>query len=630
MLERIREGAQGPWAMIIIGLVVLSFVFAGVGSYLTSGGSDAVATVNGEDISASELERAYQNQRARMESQYGEGVSALFANEGYLQEFRRNVLERLIGEKLISQKAKELGLRVSDDQIKQTILEMPEFQTDGKFDNERYLLVLRQSGYQASGFRDYLRVQMTREQLSRAIGATGFALPSEMKTVYDLQQQTRDARYITVDAAPFAADVTVGDDEVQAYYDANITSFDTDERVNVSYVLLNRDDLKADASVTEQEISDYYDSNKASYSTKEERRVSHILVEFGDDEDAAKAKADALHAKLEDGADFAELAKQESADTFSAENGGDLDFITADSMDPAFDAAAFSLANVGDISDVVRTDFGFHIIKMTDIKPADVTPLADVKDEIKDKLLTDKATDRFYELQNRMAEVAFEVPDTLEDVAGVVNGSIQETGFFSRQTAPVPMDVDAAITAAFSDELVKEGVNSEVIELSPNSVAVMRVNAHEPQRTQSLDEVKDGIVATLRAQKAQQAAEAWSQTLVAKLDEGEDVTAMLEEKGLAWQSAEKVGRNGGEMARNMVTALFRLSPEAGKNVDVTPLVSGNVGIVQLTAVNHAEAMPESTVSAMQNQMAGSIAQVTYQNYVDALRKDAEVTVKQGL
>ena len=630
MLERIREGSQGPWAMIVIGLIVLSFVFAGVGSYLTSSGSNAAATVNGEEISAQELERAYQNQRQRMESQYGEGIASLFSSESYLQDFRRNVLDRLIAEKLIQQKAAEMGLRVSDKQIREAVATMPEFQFDGKFDNERFKAILGQNGYQVADFLSMMRTQMTQSQLAAALNSSEFALPGEVKRAYDLQQQTRDAKTVLVSAESFASDITVSDEEIQAYYDENITAFDTDERVNIAYILLNAEDLKADVEVSDEEVQTYYNNNMGAYRTDEERRVSHILIEAGDDADAARQKAEEVLEKVNSGEDFAELAETYSDDTFSAENGGDLDFISPDMMDPAFDEAAFALQNVGDVSDVVESEFGFHIIKLTDIKSEQVTPLAEVESDIRDRLASDKAMERFYELQTAMAEVAFERPDSLDDVAAAVNGTIQETGFYSRNTAPVPLDSANAIDVAFSAELIEDRVNSDIVELSENTVAVMRVREHQPQRTQALEEVKEGIVATVQAEKAQQRAQSWAQDVVASLNEGNDITAMLEEYDLAWESHDGVTRNGGQLPRGMADALFRLSPESGSNTEVTSLASGDVGIVQLLAVNSGEALADEQRTQLQQQLAQMYSQSMYQTYIAALREQAEVTINPNL
>lgn len=628
MLERIREGSQGPWAMIVIGLVVLSFVFAGVGSYLNSSGPTAVATVNGDEIDQSTLERAYQNQRARMESEYGESVSAMFADENYLKDFRRNVLERLINDKLIEQEALELGLRVGDKQIRETIRDMQEFQTAGQFDNERYLAILRQSGFQPSDFRDYLRTEMTRTQLAQALGAASFALPGEVERAWQLQSQTRDGRYVVVPSAKFAESVEITEQDIKNYYESNITAFDTQEEVNIAFVTLSIDDLTDEVNVSEQDIEQYYQENKDSYREEEERRVSHILIEFGDDKDAARQKAQSIKAELTEGADFAELAESRSDDTFSAENGGDLDFINRDMMDPAFDEAAFSLEQNGAVSDVVETEFGFHIIKLTDIKPEQVTSLAEVKDDIRDRLQTARATERFYEIRSRMEEVAFEVPESLEDVAGVADQPIEETGMFTEQKVPAPIDNPNAVSRAFSPELVEDRMNSEVIELDDSTVMVMRVKEHEPQRTRPLAEVSQSISKQLQVQKAQQAALSWAQSLVQKYTAGEDVDALLSEHDLAWQQANGINRGPGDLPRSMVETLFTLSGQEGNSAQATKLANGDVGIVELTDVQQPEAPDEQLAASLRQQLGSAYGQTLFQSYIDALRSEAEVEILQ--
>ena len=612
--------------MAIIALIVLSFVFAGVSSYVSSSGSSAAAEVNGEPISQQDVERAYQAQRARLESQFGEGISALFSDENYLRDFRMNVLDRLIADTLIEQKAKELGMRVSDKQIRDAITEMPEFQTDGVFDNERYLMLLRQNGFQPSGFRDYMRQQMTREQLSRAVQASDFSLPEEVSLAHRLQGQTRNADYLIVDSAPFAASVELSDEEVEAFYQENISRFDTQEKVNLAYVTLAVDDLKANVTVSEDEVEQEYQDNIALYKTTEERRISHILIEFGDDKDAAKEKAVSLLAEVEQGADFATLAEQNSADTFSAENGGDLDFISAGMMDPAFDEAAFAIASVGDTSEVIETEFGYHIIKLTDMKPVEVTPLAEVRDAIEVQLLTDKATDEFYALQSEMANLAFEVPDTLEDVAGAVNGKIQETGLVTAAAVPAALNVPAVTSKMFDPDFIDEALNSDVIELSNDKVVVIRVIGHEPQRTQSLDEVRTQILAQLRARKAQEAAAEWANNVVEQVQAGESPELTIGDVTLEWQSKEAIARNSNELPRNLVDTVFTLSTEAGNNLEVAKLGSGDVGVVRLTAVNMPEALGEEELASLKQQLMTNYSQANYQSFIDSLRSAAEVTV----
>ncbi|AUC89032.1 peptidylprolyl isomerase [Alteromonas sp. MB-3u-76] len=630
MLERIREGSQGPWAMAIIALIVLSFVFAGVGSYLTSPGTSAVATVNGEEISAQELDRAYQNQRAQMESQFGESVAQLFSSEEYLANFRRNALDRLIAEKLIQQQATELGLRVSDEQIRETIVQMPEFQFGGQFDNERFQTILRQNGFSPTDFRNYLRIQMTQNQLAAALTTSAFSLDSEVELANTLQRQTRDAKYAVVSADAFADSVEVSEEDINAFYNNNIASFDTEEKVKLAYVKLSVEDLKSRVSVDEDAVRTYYENNLASYGKEEERRVSHILIESGDDVDAARAEIEALKAQLDDGADFATLASENSDDTFSAENGGDLDFITPEMMDAAFDEAAFSLESVGDISDIVETDFGFHIIKLTDINEAQTKSFEEVAGDIRDSLLYDQAMEKYFELQNTLAEIAFEVPDTLEDAANAVNLPVQETAMFSRTSVPESVNSPAVLEVAFSPELIDERVNSDIIELDDENIVAVRVIEHEPQRTQSLDEVKESIEASVKATKAQEAAEAWARNVASKVRAGDDVSSLFSEKSVSWETAQAVARNSNNLASAVVETLFTLAPEGDGSIDVATTVNGDVAVVQLEGVNDAPVLEAELGNSLKERLGQMNGQRMYEQYIEALRSQAEVTVAESI
>ncbi|MDO6558132.1 SurA N-terminal domain-containing protein [Paraglaciecola chathamensis] len=626
MLERIREGTQGTWAMAILGLVILSFVFAGVGSYINSSADTAAAKVNDDTISQADLERAYQNERGRMESQYGEAFAALTADSAYLQQFRQGVLDRLIGDKLIEQAAVDLGLRVSDAQIKQAIVAMPEFQFDGKFDNERYSAVLRQAGFQPNEFRDYMRVDMTRRQLSNALLGSEFTLLEETTQAYKLQQQTRDARYLTVPADMFKGDVTVSQSDVENYYQANITQFDTQQQVSLAYVELSVEDLLAGIEVSEGEAEQYYEQNIQDFRTQEERRASHILIEFGDDQQKAEQQAEDILAKINNGEDFAELAETFSSDTFSAENGGDLDWFSMGMMDPAFEDAAFALQNVGDVSDVVESEFGFHIIKLTDVKPEETSPFADVKEDVIAKLKAERAEEEFYAKQLRMAEVAFETPDTLDEVAAIAEVDVKTTVMFSQDSAPQAVNYPNVVSQAFSDELINDQVNSDVIELEDNHVMFIRVADYEAQRTKSLDEVSVEINDILLAEQAQQAAKEWAETVLSDIQSQQNVSDKLQTKGIEWQEQNAVTRNASQVSPAVVTALFKLTDGEESNGQVVELFNGDVALVQLLEVNEGADLPSSDAAALQNRLTTMRAQFTYSEFINALREQADVEI----
>jgi len=625
MLERIREGSQGPWAMGVLALVILSFVFAGVGSYINSSASGAAAVVNGDEIGLDDLERAYQNERSRMESQFGEAFAALASDSAYLQNFRQGILDRLISEKLLDQAAQDLGLRVSDQQIKLAIVAMQEFQVDGKFDNDRYLAILRQAGFQTNNFRDYMRVDMVRRQLSQSLMGTEFALTSEAKTAFIMQQQTRDVHYLNVPAAKFVAQVDITDDEVLAYYQSNISQFDTQQKVRLSYVELTLQDLLPNINISEDEIFEYYQQNLTDYSTDEEREVAHILFESEGQDDTIMAKAAQVLTKVQAGEDFSELAKTFSSDTFSAENGGDLGWFGRGIMDPAFEDAAFMLANKGDVSGVIKSEFGYHIIKLTDTRPEQVNAFENVKQEISIKVKTFKAEDRFYEISQRIAEVAFEMPDDLIEVADVAGKVITTTELFSRTEPPQAVSDPNILASAFSFELIEDAVNSKVLELGSNHIIVVRVAEHEPERTKKIEEVEQDIQQILSAQATQRAARDWAFDVKTALSDNTDVTEKLATLELNWQEKQAVTRNDATLSQNIVDALFKLS---ATDTSVVDLVTGDISLVQLSQVNVAAEANAQQLTSLQSRLASSKSQIVYGAVIESLKAQADIEIYQ--
>jgi peptidyl-prolyl cis-trans isomerase D len=627
MLERIREGSQGPLAMTIVGLIIVSFAVTGVGSYLGSSSTQAAATVNGEEITLNEVESAYLNQRARMEAQFGESVAAAFANETYLENFKTQVLDKLISDKLVEQQASEIGLRVSIEQIKQTIFTIDAFKIAGQFDNDTFQAVISRENFTPASFRDYLRKQMTTEQLSNAIDGTSFSLDDEVSAVLRLQQQTRTARTLEVSAANFISDVTVTDEEVSQYYGSNLSEFDTQEQVKLSYVTLSVADLIAKESVTEEEVLANYQENIMVYQIPEERRVSHILIEYGDDETASKATAEEVFALVNvAGADFAEIASQRSTDVVSAEVGGDLDFINRGDWSEPFEDAAFALKEVGDISELVQTEFGYHIIKLTELTPIVTTPFTEIQEELTQLLLKDKAMESFFGFQEQVASAAFEYPDSLKRVSEITNRPIIDTAFFEKTNYPTSVNYPQVENVAFSAELIENGLNSDVLLITDEKMMVVRAIDHKPQRTLALEEVNASIVNQLTARKTQQEAVDWTESLKAKIFAGESIDEVLVAKSLDLKTVENISRFGGAVPIEMNTAIFKLSPVSQQNASVVRLSSGNVGLVILDSVEAAaELKDEDLVSARQG-LASNQSRNAYANFIDALKSKSDIKI----
>ncbi|MCU8034179.1 MAG: SurA N-terminal domain-containing protein [Shewanella sp.] len=615
MLEKIRDGSQGVIAKGILVLVILSFAFAGVSSYLGSTTDVPAAEVNGDKITKAELEQAYQSERSRMEQQLGEMFAALSADEKYLQSIKQSVLERLVADKLIDQAAKAMGLRVSDEQIVAAMRAEPAFQTDGKFDNDRYQAILRQLGYQPQTFRDMMRVDMTRRQLTSALVGTEFVLPGEAKQLAELQGQTRDVRYVIVDSAPFLATAVVTDEQVKNYYDANQGQFMSPEMVSLEYVELNAADFAKNNPVSDEEAQTYYEEHKAQYVSNEKRLAAHILVMPGNDEAAAKAKAEDLAKQLDSGADFADLAKANSDDTLSAEQGGKLDWFEPGVMDPAFDAALFAL-NKGQHSAVVKTDFGFHIIKLLDVQSGATVPFADVKAKIVAQLQDKKAVDQFYSLQSKLADTSYEVPDTLSETAKAVGVDVKTTALFSRDNAPAELNKPDLVKAAFSETVMLKGLNSEVIELEPNHVVVIRVKEHHDAGTLALAEVKANITERLKQDQANEAARAKAQELMAQVKAGATDLGLV--------SKAKLGRGAQDVDAAIVGKAFQMpTPSTTPVVDTVGLANG-YAVVALDKVNAAEGVSDELVNALKQRLNAQYSEADYRGLIDSLKANAKV------
>ena len=625
MLEKIREGSQGPVAKVILGAVILSFALAGIGSYLGQTTEQPVAEVNGIKISQTEFSRALQNERSRLEQQFGEYFTQIAADPTYMAQIRQGVIDRLVQQELQSQLATELGLRVSDESIRQTILELPYFKIGDQFNNDRYLQVIRQMNFQPDSFREYLRDDMTRSQLVSAVAGTDFALQNELKSAIALQQQTRSIDYLVIDKQAMQADVDVTDQEVADYYELNAGQFLSPELISVNYIELDADDIDV-ASVSEDDVKAYYEQSKAQYVEPEKRRVSHILIDNSEDDDAAKAKAESLLAQLNAGADFAQLAESSSDDIVSAEMGGDLEWIERDVMEPAFEDAAFALQNKGDYSDVVASEFGYHIIKLTDIQSQQVKPYDAVKADLRAELEQAEKVDAFYEKQTEMGALAFEISDRLDDAAEVAGVEVQSTPLLALSALPEPLNNPAVITALSSVELLEDKVNSEVIELGNEHVIVVRVNEHQPAATKALSEVSEQIKTRLENEKASDLAKEKARTLFAQIKDGKSLNDVAAEQSLSVRQESQLTRESFAVSPAIVTQVFKMAhPRDGAVYDVVNLNNGDAAIVALNSVTDAP-VSDSIEPQMKQNITMAQAQKNYTVFIESLKQQAELNV----
>lgn len=618
MLDRIREGSQSLVVKAILVLIALTFALAGIGGYITSQPEPSVAKVNGEEITRMEFDRAVENERSRQQQQLGDFYATLAADPSFNQRLRSQVLNDLVNQKVVELYARDAGLRVSDEQVKAAIRNIAAFQVAGRFDNQTYQMTLNGLGYTPDGFAELMRRDLARTQLLQALVETEFALSTEAFAVQRLLNQERSGAYATFELASYLAAVEVSDDEINEWYNANQQRFNVPEQVKVEFVALDAQALADSIEIDESVVREWYEANRSSYETPDSYRFAHILIE-GDD-DAARQKAQDVLAQLTEGADFAELAAQYSDDVFTAETGGDLDYLEPGLMDPEFDEAAFALENEGDISGVVSTSFGYHIIKLTDVQAGTSTSYDEIRDQIVADMREQRVKQAYYELQQKASEIAFDVPDTLQAVADETGLTLRTSDWFNRNTAPTALNNPAALQVVFDQNVIAEGLNTDLIETSDEQAVIVRVLDYKPASIKPLDDVRAQVLDNLRTEKAQAAARADAQAVADKLRAGDTVDANF-------VTIEAVDRRNTDLPRAVVQSLFEQPvPVAdGVQVEITELNNGALALVQVTSVADGE-IDETVQAQLADQLINSFTQQGYGAFIEALRAEADVEI----
>ena len=617
MMDNLRAAANHDVLKIILALIILSFVLTGVGNYLIGGSGDYAAKVNGQTIERAQLEQAFQSERSRMQQQLGDQFSALAGNEGYMQQMRRQVLSQLIDNMLLDQYAKKLGLAVSDDQIKDAIRKAPYFQTNGQFDNAKYLDLIGRMGYTADNFAQSMRQQLVNQQVIQAFGESGFVLPSESQAMAALVLQERDVRLATIDLKALQAKQSAGDDELKAYYDQNKNSFIAPEQVKVSYIPLDAASMQDKVKVSEEDINAYYDQHKSSYGQPERKNYSVIQLK-------TEAEANAALDELKKGADFATLAKEKSTDIISRRTGGELGWLepetTADELKQA------NLTEKGQLSGVVKSSVGYLIVRLNDIEPEKLKPLSEVHDAIAKQVQQEKAVDAYYALQQKVSEAATSDNESLasaEEAAGV---KAAQSDWFTRDNIPAALNFKPVVQAIFDGSLIGEngapGSNSDVITVDGDRAFVVRVSGHKPEGIEPFDQVKDRVAELVKRNKALQAAKLQGEKLLVELKQGKGDEAM-KAAGLSFGAVQKMARAPEDS--QLVESVFALPhPQDGKPVyGMSQDRQDNVVLIALDAVKPGT-LPEDEMKTFVGKMEEGATGVSFDSLLASLRKEAKI------
>ncbi|WP_223458468.1 MULTISPECIES: SurA N-terminal domain-containing protein [unclassified Pseudomonas] len=620
MLQNIRDNSQGWIAKTIIGVIVVLMALTGFDAIFkaTSHSNDA-AKVNGDEISQNELSQAVDMQRRQLMQQLGKDFDASLLDEKMLRE---SALKGLIDRKLLLQGAEQSKFAFSEAALDQVILQTPEFQVDGKFSSERFDQVVRQLGYSRMQFRQMLAQEMLIGQLRAGLAGSGFVTDAQVLAFARLEKQTRDFASLNIKADPAAVKLT--DDEVKAYYEEHAKEFMTPDQVVIDYLELKKASFFDQVSVNDEDLQAAYQKEIANLS--EQRRAAHILIEVNDKttEAQAKAKIEEIQARLAKGEKFEALAKEFSQDPGSANNGGDLGYAGPGVYDPAFEKALYSLT-MDQVSGPVRTDFGFHLVKLLGVEAPEVPAFASLKDKLTRGLKTQQVEQRFVEASKQLEDASFEASD-LAQPAQDLKLTVHTSKPFGREGSEGIAANRGVITAAFSPEVLDEGANSTAIELDPETVVVLRAKEHLKPSQLPLESVSAAIRVQLAKEHASADAKTKAEALIASLRDGKTPLDQAVD-GQAWKVTEAATRGQEGVDPAMLQALFRMAKPAAKDkptfTSVT-LADGSLMIVRLNGVNEAEAPTEEEKAQYRRYLASRIGQQDFAAYRKQLESQADI------
>ncbi|MBE9399469.1 SurA N-terminal domain-containing protein [Pontibacterium sp. N1Y112] len=625
MLQSIRNNSQGIIAKVIVGLIAVTFALFGVESLVSlTSGSNAPATVNGEEVSERQLLQGVELQRRQLLNQMGENADPTLLDDNVISKM---VLDGLIEQAVLTQAAGAQDMVFSDRMIDQMLVSTPSFQVDGKFDRVQFESVLRNAGLSPLMYRDLVRKEKVVEQLRTGYLLSSFSLESDLTRVIELDQQTRDLSYFELDADKVQAGIQIDEQDAKQYFDDNRASYKTEEQVVVEYLLLDKVKMLDEVKVDDDEIQQKYQALVDNFEGQEERQASHILIEISDSRDAgdAETKAQDIAQRIAAGEDFAELAKAESDDPGSAENGGDLGFNGKGLFVPEFDEALFALEK-GQVSEPVLTDFGYHIIKLIDVKATEAPSFEQAQNDIKFDLMREKVEAIYVDRMERLADLSFSSGDLVEPAEALELEIVTSEPFTRLGGEDDITSNNRVVAAVFGDELLKEGVNSTPLELDSSRAVVVRVKEHLKPREQAYDEVSEQVNAELLKVRVSDALDAKVADILVALNGGQTLASQADDSEV--KSLPGVNRAQRDLPAEVLQEAFKVPHPAEGGASYASVVLGDGGraVLAVTGVQQGAAgeMGEEERTTMRAVLGSRNGQYDYQDLLTELNAKAEV------
>ncbi|MEM6543564.1 MAG: SurA N-terminal domain-containing protein [Pseudomonadota bacterium] len=621
MLQDIRANSQGTIAKIIIGLIVISFSIFGIESLLFSGGSGGVAEVNGDEISAFALQQELSVTQRQLLAMLGENADPALLDQ---QRLSQQALETLIQRTVLRQATDELGLSASDAVLGEMIASMEQFQLDGQFSRDMYQSSLASAGFTPALFQARLAEDLQIGQLRAGLAGSDFSTNKELDLAAKIAYEGRDVRYITIPTLDFVVSAVVTEAEVADFYTANTPRFTTDEALTLEYIELKQQSYVE--PIADQRLREEFELTREEFSVATESRVSHVLLEG--DLDSVAPELGEVQAALTAGRDFAEVAQEFSSDVGSAQAGGDLGYTAGDAF-PEEMELAISALELGEVSAPVVTDAGVHIIKLTDRREGSEVAYEDVVGELERRLQASDAGAALLRDVEALRDLVFNAGD-LAEPASELGLEVLRSEAFTRADVPVALDDPRLLDAAYSDDVLVEGHNSEVVELDPEHFVVLRVAERAPPRVLSLEEVYGEIEVELQETKASELAAAAGEEIIAALETGTSVEEAANSAGFEWQVELGARRDSARIPQPVKRSLFALPAPAAEGPRRTLVddSSDTVYVVELDRVTSGDlaSVPAQDLRQLRDRVAGEAGGVLQQQIENAFRSDADINV----
>ncbi|MDG4866500.1 SurA N-terminal domain-containing protein [Guyparkeria sp. 1SP6A2] len=638
MLMDIREKIRGWLAYVIVGLISIPFALWGVGEYLGGGKDQVVAEVDGESITARELDQAFSERRRQLIARSDQQVTAEMIEAMGL---KRQVLEQMINERLLVGFIREQGYVVPDGLVAATVRGIPAFQTDGRFDRQAYERRLSQQGMSVEQFENDVRRDLLFNTLDNALIGSAFVTEPEVRQLVSLRDQARQVGVVKLDRETVAGNLPRAEEAtLQAHYDENVEAFQRPEQVKLAYVEISPERLAASQEVSDAALQSAYDEYKQRQADETVRRARHILLQLPANADAAEVDAarerlESARASIVSGeASFAEKAETLSDDSSTRDQGGDLGQVNEGDIAEAFERAVTSL-DEGEISEPVRTRFGWHLIQVYDVEQAPVPPLNEVREDLLETLRQDAAERAYYDAAETLASVSYEQPDSLVPAAEAVGLPVEQSDWISRDKGEGIGEYPAVREAAFDEAVLDERFNSQLIEIDANHAVVVRLEAHRDAQPLPFEEVREQVAEQYRQQAIEQALTERAASIREAIEQGDDPAEVVASEAAAeWIAPQwyQRGDAGGAIPRQALATAFAMTPPAGDqpSIRIASLAGGDRGVVLLSGVRAGE--PSELDVETRRQLAAQLENNQANRLIDAfvrsLREQADVSIRE--